>query len=145
MLVKYEQINLNCRLQIGGHLVSASVCWRDSVQSIRERLHGLHMRRECRKRFSRHRLHRKPLVSAPGKHHGMCVTHVPWCISGSLIRGGGDNVLAFPAHAQPAILRIWQEAHGTKQGALLTSWPLSPLNHYASKMIKDYTHCKQNS
>ena len=24
--------------------------------------------------------------------HGTCVTQVPWCISGSLTRGGGDNV-----------------------------------------------------
>ena len=32
---------------------------------------------------------------------------------GSLTLGGGENVPAFPAHAQPAILRIWQEAHGS--------------------------------
>ena len=25
-------------------------------------------------------------------HHGTCVTHVPWCMSGSLTRGGGENV-----------------------------------------------------
>ena len=30
----------------------------------------LHMRRECRERFPRHRLQRKPLVSDPGMHHG---------------------------------------------------------------------------
>ena len=42
------------------------------------------MRRECRERFPRHRLQRKPLVSDPGMHYGTCVTHVPWCISGSL-------------------------------------------------------------
>ena len=46
---------------------------------------------QCRKRFPCHRLQRKPLVSDPGMHHGTCVT-------------------AFPAHAQPTILRIWQEA-----------------------------------
>ena len=46
------------------------------------------MRRECRGRFPRHRLKRKPLVSDPGMHHGTCVTHVPWCMSGSLTRGG---------------------------------------------------------
>ena len=37
--------------------------------------------------FLRHRLHRNPLVSDPGMHHGTCVTHVPWCMSGSLTRG----------------------------------------------------------
>ena len=50
------------------------------------------MRWECRERFPRHRLQRKPLVSDPGMHHGTCVTHVPWCMSGSLTRDGGENV-----------------------------------------------------
>ena len=52
---------------------------------------GLRMRRECRERFPRHRLQRKPLVSDPGMHHGTCVTHVPWCMSGSLNCGGGGK------------------------------------------------------
>ena len=34
------------------------------------------MRRECRDRFPRHRLQRKPLLSDPGMHHGTCVIHV---------------------------------------------------------------------
>ena len=42
--------------------------------------------------FPRRRLQRKPLVSDPGMHHGTCVTHVPWCMSGSHTRGGGENV-----------------------------------------------------
>ena len=42
--------------------------------------------------FPHCRLQRKPLVSDPDKHHGTCVTHVPWCMSGSLTRGGGENV-----------------------------------------------------
>ena len=46
--------------------------------------------------FPRHRLQRKPLVSDPGMHHGTCVTHVPWCMSGSLTRGGGENVPGIP-------------------------------------------------
>ena len=54
---------------------------------------GLRMRRERRKRFPHHQLQRKPLVSDPGKHHGKCVTHVPWSMSGSLNRGGGENAL----------------------------------------------------
>ena len=28
----------------------------------------------------------------PGLHHSSCVTHVSWCMSGSLTRGGGENV-----------------------------------------------------
>ena len=39
---------------------------------------------------------RKPLVSDPGMHHATCVTHVPWCMSGSLTRGGGENVPGIP-------------------------------------------------
>ena len=51
--------------------------------------------------FPRRRLQRKPLISDPGMHHGTCVTHVPWCMSGSLTRGGGKTFPAFPAHAHP--------------------------------------------
>ena len=47
---------------------------------------------ECRERFPHHWLQRKPLVSDPGMPHGTCVTQVPWCISGSLTRGRGENV-----------------------------------------------------
>ena len=46
--------------------------------------------------FSGHRLQRKPLVNDPGMHHGTCVTHVPWCMSGSLTGGGGENVPGIP-------------------------------------------------
>ena len=55
---------------------------------------------------------RKPLVSDPGMHHGTCVTHVPWCMSGSVTPGGGKKTFpAFLAHVQPTVLRIWQEVH----------------------------------
>ena len=53
---------------------------------------GLRMHRECRERFPRHRLQRKPSVNDPGMHHGTCLTHVPWCMSGSLTHGGGEKV-----------------------------------------------------
>ena len=54
-----------------------------------------------------------PQVGDPGMHHGTCVTHVPWCMPGSLTssflwnRRRAKPFPAFPAHAQPAILRIW--------------------------------------
>ena len=54
---------------------------------------------------------RNPLVSDPGMHHGTCVTHVPWCMSGSRTRGDGENVPGILRACAPAILRIWQEAH----------------------------------
>ena len=61
--------------------------------------------------FPRRRFQMKPLVSDPGMHHGTCVTHVPWCMSGSLTCGDGENVPGIPGACAPAILRIWQEAH----------------------------------
>ena len=64
--------------------------------------------------FPRRRFQRKPLVSDPEMHHGTCVTHVPWCMSGSLTRGDGENIPGIPGACAPAILRIWQEAHGTE-------------------------------
>ena len=33
----------------------------------------------------------KSLISDPGMHHGTCVTHVPWCMSGLLTCGGGGK------------------------------------------------------
>ena len=59
----------------------------------------------------RRRFKRKPLVSDPGMHHGTCVTHVPWCMSGSLTCGDGGNVPGILGACAPAILRICQEAH----------------------------------
>ena len=61
--------------------------------------------------FPRRRFQRKPIVSDPGMHHGTCVTHVPWCMSGSFTCGDGENVPGIPGACAPAILRIWQEAH----------------------------------
>ena len=52
-------------------------------------------------------------------HHGTCLTHVPWCMSGSLTCGDGENVPGIPGACAPAILRIWQEAHYIK-------WKLVP-------------------
>ena len=54
------------------------------------------MRRECQECFPRHRLQRKPLVSDPGMHHVTCVTHVPWCMSGSITRRCEENVPGIP-------------------------------------------------
>ena len=68
--------------------------------------------------FPRHWLQRKTLVSDPGMHHGTCVTHVPWCMSGSLEPDGGENVPGIPGACAPAIFRIWQEAH------LMSGFPL---------------------
>ena len=71
--------------------------------------------------FPRRRFQRKPIVSDPGMHHGTCVTHVPWCMSGSLTCGDGENVPGIPGACASAILRIWQEAHWEIYDALFLS------------------------
>ena len=60
--------------------------------------------------FPCHQLQRKPLVSDPGMHHGTCVTHA---CRGREPAMAGETFPAFPAPAQPEILRIWQERYGT--------------------------------
>ena len=62
--------------------------------------------RECREHFSRRRLQRKPLVSVPGIQYDICVTYVSWCMSGSLTRGGGENVPGIPGVCAIRNLRI---------------------------------------
>ena len=79
---------------------------------------GLRMRQECREPFPHHRLQRKPLVFDPVTHHGTSVTQVPWCMSGSLTRGGCENVPGIPGAWEPTILRILKEAHGDVLSAL---------------------------
>ena len=54
------------------------------------------MRRECRERFPRLRFPKKARVSDPDMHHCTWVTHVPWCMSGSLTNGGRENVPGVP-------------------------------------------------
>ena len=39
---------------------------------------------------------RDPEVSDPDRHHGTCVTHMPWCMSGLLTCDGGENVPGNP-------------------------------------------------
>ena len=56
----------------------------------------LHMRQEYRELFPRHQCEMKLRVSDPTKHHGRCVMHVLWCMSGLLTRGGGENVPGIP-------------------------------------------------
>ena len=70
--------------------------WRHDNGPLTRYICRLRMRRECCERFPHHRLQRKPLVSDPGMYHSTCVTHVPWCMSGSLTRGGRWNDPGIP-------------------------------------------------
>ena len=60
------------------------------------------------------------LVSDPSMHLSTCVTHVPWCMSGSLTRGGRENV--------PGILGACATRNFTHLARgpcwQLTNWPL---------------------
>ena len=85
---------------------------------------GLRMPQECRERFPRRRIQRKQLVSDPGRHHGTCVTHVPWCMSGSLTRDGGEIV--------PGILG----ACATRNFAYLVRGPWLPTNQTREPSIR---------
>ena len=62
------------------------------------------MHRKCWERFPRHRIQTKLPVNCPS------VKHLTWCMLGSLTTSGGSGT--FPAHVQPAILRIGQKTHG---------------------------------
>ena len=75
------------------------------------------MRRECRERFPRHRLQRKPIDSDPGMHHGTCVTHVPWCMSVLLTRDGEENDSGYTAEI------IWGSIYAYDK-FMDSNWPL---------------------
>ena len=70
--------------------------------------------------FSRHRLQREPLVSDPGMHHGTCVTHAPWFMSGSLTRAGGENVPGIPGACATRIFTYL--ARGPCEIAIYLGW-----------------------
>ena len=57
----------------------------------------LRMLWECLERFPRHSLQRKTLVSDPGMHYDTCVTHVPWCMSGSLTYSRSEDAHCIPS------------------------------------------------
>ena len=107
----FAPIIKNLRIIILALLMGAGLCFMGSMDLLPDTYNwALRMRWECRERFPRHRLQRKPIVSDPAMHHGTCVIHVPWCMSVKLVLVGKT---AIPVHAQPAFLRIWLEAHKT--------------------------------
>ena len=87
--------------------------------------------------FPCRRIQRKPRVSDPGMHHGTCVKHVPWCMSGLLTRGGEENVPGIPGACATAIWRIWQEAHKLGVYRFDNLYPKSPIRIYVYIM---HTH-----
>ena len=83
------------------------------------------MRREWQERFPCHRLHRKPLVSNPGMHHGTCITHrrmrnQQFCVSG--------KTPILPTH-------LWQYVQ-----YYLVWWAVAQLEPIHSNHIQFYVH-----
>ena len=68
------------------------------------------------------RLQRKPLVSDIDMHHATCVTHLQWCMSGSLIRGDGGNVPGIPGVY--ATRNFTYLAKGPKSNIQFMAWHL---------------------
>ena len=98
---------------------------------------GLRMRLECRERFPRHRLQRKPLVSDTGMHNGTCVTQVPWCMSGMITRGGGENVPDIPGAGTTRnfiyLIRgpgTYITGHASDSTVATISWKIPPRSIY---------------
>ena len=83
-------------VRIKNRSIQISLCVPCNGHSTRYVKCMLRMHREYRERFPHHRLQRKPLVSDPGMHHGLWATHLPWCITGSLTHGGGENTTGNP-------------------------------------------------
>ena len=52
-----------------------------------------------------------PRFTDPDMHHGTCVTHVPWCMPGSLTGDGEENVSGIPGTCATHNFTIWKEAH----------------------------------
>ena len=112
-IVQFRIVNLSvvgehCKLSRWWYFTRAHALW--ASYQIRK-IAGCACARNAGNVSPQCRFQRKPLVSDPGMHHGTCVTHVPWCMSGSLTCGNGENVPGIPGACAPAILRIWQEAH----------------------------------
>ena len=64
------------------------------------------MRRECREHFPS-----PQQFSDPDMHHGTCVTHVQWCMPGSLVSGFFWSRWRGKRSRHSWRIRIWQEAN----------------------------------
>ena len=116
---------------------------------------GSRLRWKCRDRFPRHRLQRKPLVSDTGMHHGTCVTHVPWCMSGSLIRGyqrKRSRLSRCMRNPQLYISGKWSMEHQSErrsfwefQISIISRWNHVHLSSWLRTRIINALGCRYNS
>ena len=84
--------------------------------------------------FPAHRLQRKSLVSHSGMHHGTCVTHVPWCMSVSLTRSGGETIPGVCATPNfTYLVRGPLRYEGNPGYALIMGWHSMATNIYSAQ------------
>ena len=74
---------------------------------------------------------RETASSRSGMHHGTCVTHVPWCMSGSLTRAGGEKVPGIPG------------ACVTRNFTYLTRGPCAVSDPQWRSFHEDIKYCKK--
>ena len=71
-----------------------------------------------------------PRVSDPDMHHGTCVTHVSWCMPGSLTRG--------------FLWRVWREKHSRLSRRMHNPQfyvpGKRPIQHNAIYLVQAHTH-----
>ena len=92
------------------------------------------MRQECGECFPCQWLQRKPLVSNPSMHHDTCVMHVPWCITGLLTHGGGENI---PGSRGASLrLNFMYLSRSPLSEPMLTYQPLSPVTFNWGNFMK---------
>ena len=93
--------------------------------------------------FPRRRLQRKRSVSDPGMHHGTCITHVPWCMSGSFATGGEEDGPGIPGACAPAIFRIWQEAYCDELYIMFFLSSITPTCCYCCSVCIIMLYCEE--
>ena len=115
----FKKMRLKCRLRNGGYFVQGRWSdWQSTIITI-ETYPALQLLNNCMKislygpftgyvnlwvahasgmpgTFAPPPTSGEPRVSDLVMHHGTCVTHMPWCISGSLTRGDRESVPSIP-------------------------------------------------
>ena len=87
---------------------------------------------------------RKPQIKDPCMHHGTCVTHVAWCMSGSLTRSGGENVPGIPGACTTRnfaylVRDLWRMCLCLVQVTkIMRVWPSIPLLKYTDDARQHY-------
>ena len=85
-------------------------------------------------------------------HHGACVTRVPWCMSGWLTRGGGENLLGacatrnftYLARSPWSLRETFFPTHDLEKGTVFwygCLWIYSLYSSYKNSSMSSTRHC----